>query len=58
MKPHLVICEVCGKPKGRWFNHTECSKIKQSQHEHDKRKKSHTKYTDSRIAKFAKFLGE
>jgi hypothetical protein len=53
-----VKCEVCGKPIGRWFDHTECSKIKQVQHTNDKRKKSDNKYTEQRINGFLKSIGE
>jgi hypothetical protein len=58
MHTHLVICEVCGKSRGRWFGHTECSKIKQAQHTNDKRKKSDNKYTEQRINGFLKSIGE
>lgn len=31
------LCEICKQPKGRFFNHDKCSKIKQAQHARDKR---------------------
>jgi Zn-finger nucleic acid-binding protein len=58
MHTHLVICEVCGKSRGRWFDHTECSKIKQVQHANDKRAKSDNKYTEQHISGLLKNIGE
>lgn len=52
-------CEICGKPKGPWFNHAECSKIKQEQHKHDKRQKpADNNYTERHIRGFLKRIGE
>lgn len=37
----ISVCEICGKPKGRGYNHAACSKIKQKMHEKDARPQIH-----------------
>lgn len=38
-------CEVCGKPKGRWADHSSCSVIKKSMHSTDKKKQVRPPYS-------------
>lgn len=32
-----IICEICGQPRGRFVDHSACSKIKQAEHANDPR---------------------
>jgi len=57
MKPNIASkCEICGGPKGRYFNHEKCSKIKQQQHTLDKR--PHKQTLDTKRQKYLSKTGE
>ena len=51
-------CEICGKPKGRYFDHTLCSKIKQKQHAKDVRRDAKKHLDENNITAILKQTGE
>jgi len=50
-------CDVCGKNRGRQFNHVECNKIRQ-QNSPKRYQKSPKAYSNKNINKLLKLMGE
>ena len=55
--PTNFICEICGKNRGKNFNHEKCSVIRKNYNYPDSTKKP-TVLTEKKINQFLKYLGE
>ena len=55
--PTNFTCEICGKNRGKQFDHLKCSQIRKG-YAHPDSKTKPTAFTEKRINKFLKSLGE